>query len=49
VKDRFYEELERVFGKFPFLLFAKYNWNYQIEEDEVGEACGANGGEEEHV
>jgi hypothetical protein len=24
------------------VLFAKYNWDYQVEEDEVGGACGAN-------
>jgi hypothetical protein len=31
------------------LLFAKYNYNYKVEEDEVGEACGRNGREEERV
>jgi hypothetical protein len=31
------------------VLFAKYNWNYQVEEDEVGEACSPNGAEEEGV
>jgi hypothetical protein len=29
--------------------FAKYNWNYQVEEDEVGGTCGTNEGEEERV
>jgi hypothetical protein len=28
---------------------AKYNQNYQFEEDEVGGACGTNGGEEERI
>jgi hypothetical protein len=31
------------------LLFAKYNYNYKVEEDEVGGTCGTNGGEEERV
>jgi hypothetical protein len=31
------------------VLFAKYNEKDQVEEDELGEACGANGGEEERV
>jgi hypothetical protein len=26
------------------LLFAKYNYNYKVEEDEVGGTCGTNGG-----
>jgi hypothetical protein len=26
------------------LYTSKYNQNYQMEEDEVGEACGVNGG-----
>jgi hypothetical protein len=26
-----------------FVLFAKYNQNYQIEEDGMGGACSANG------
>jgi hypothetical protein len=30
-----------------FALF--FNPNYKVEEDEVGGACGTNGGEEEHV
>jgi hypothetical protein len=30
-------------------LFAKYNYNYQVEEDEVGGTCGTNGGKEERV
>jgi hypothetical protein len=24
-------------------LFAKYNWNYQVKEDEMGRACRTNG------
>jgi hypothetical protein len=31
------------------VLFAKYNWNNQVEEDEMGRACSGNGGEEECV
>jgi hypothetical protein len=31
------------------VLFAKYNLNYKVEEDEVGGTCGTNGGEEERV
>jgi hypothetical protein len=31
------------------LLFIKYNYKYQVKEDEVGGACGTNGGKEEHV
>jgi hypothetical protein len=27
------------------VLFAKYNWSFQIEEDEFGGACSANGEE----
>jgi hypothetical protein len=29
-----------------FICLAKYNYKYQVEEDEVGGACGTNGGEE---
>jgi hypothetical protein len=32
-----------------FVLFAKYNKNYQVDEDEMGGACSANGGEEGRV
>jgi hypothetical protein len=32
-----------------FLLFAKYNYNYKVEGDEVGGTCGRNGREEERV
>jgi hypothetical protein len=32
-----------------FVLFAKYNKNNQVEEDEKGGACSTNGGEEERV
>jgi hypothetical protein len=31
------------------VLFAKYNWNYKVEEDEVDGTCGTNEGEEECV
>jgi hypothetical protein len=31
------------------LLFAKYNWTCEVEEDEMGEACSTNGELEEHV
>jgi hypothetical protein len=24
-------------------LFAKYSYNYQVKEDEMGRACGTNG------
>jgi hypothetical protein len=27
----------------------KYNYNYKVEEDEVGGTCSTNGGEKEHV
>jgi hypothetical protein len=30
-------------------LFDKYNYNYQVEDDEVVEACSANGGEEVRI
>jgi hypothetical protein len=30
-------------------LFAKYNWNYQVKEDEMSRACSTNGGEEECI
>jgi hypothetical protein len=26
-----------------------YNYNYQVNEDEVGETCGTNVGQEEYV
>jgi hypothetical protein len=29
------------------VLFAKYSWNNQVEEDEMGGSCSTNGGEEE--
>jgi hypothetical protein len=29
------------------VLFVKYNYNYEVEEDEVGGIGGMNGGEEE--
>jgi hypothetical protein len=32
-----------------FVLFTKYDYNYQVEEEEVGMAHGTNGGEEEFV
>jgi hypothetical protein len=32
-----------------FVPFAKYNYNYQDVENEVGGTCSANGGEEERV
>jgi hypothetical protein len=31
------------------VLFAKYNSNDQVKEDEMGSACRTNGGEEECV
>jgi hypothetical protein len=31
------------------VLFAKYNLNDKVEEDEVGGTCGTNGEEEERV
>jgi hypothetical protein len=31
------------------VLFAEYNWSYQVEEDEVDETCGTNGGEEDRM
>jgi hypothetical protein len=37
------EELHNLYS------IAKYNWNYKVEEDEVGGTCGMNGGEEERV
>jgi hypothetical protein len=36
--------LRRIFG-----LFAKYNYNYQVREDEMGGACSTNGREEECI
>jgi hypothetical protein len=27
-----------------FVLFAKYNYNGQVKEDEVGRVCSTNGG-----
>jgi hypothetical protein len=30
-------------------IFAKYNYNYKVKEDEVGRTRGTNGGEEERV
>jgi hypothetical protein len=27
----------------------KYNYDYQVEENEVARACRANGGEEDHA
>jgi hypothetical protein len=35
--------------KTAFVLFAKYNQNYNVEEDVVGGAYGTNWGEEERV
>jgi hypothetical protein len=32
-----------------FVLFAKYNYNNEVEEDEMGGACSTNGGEKERV
>jgi hypothetical protein len=32
-----------------YILFAKYNENNQVEEDEMGGPCSTNGGEEELV
>jgi hypothetical protein len=31
------------------VLFAKYNCNYQVKEDEIGRACSTNGGAEERI
>jgi hypothetical protein len=31
------------------LLFANYNSNNEVEENEMGGACSTNGGEEERV
>jgi hypothetical protein len=31
------------------VLFDKYNYNYTVEEDEVGGTCDTNGREEERV
>jgi hypothetical protein len=28
-------------------LFAKYNYNYQVKEDEMDRACSTHGGDEE--
>jgi hypothetical protein len=36
-------------GVASFVLVAKYNQNYEVEDDEVGGACNANGGEEDSV
>jgi hypothetical protein len=33
----------------PVALFAKYNQNNQVKEDEVGGACSPNGGKEKCV
>jgi hypothetical protein len=32
-----------------FILFAKYNYNAQVKDDEMGRACATNGGEEEFL
>jgi hypothetical protein len=32
-----------------FVPFAKYNWNFHVEENEVGGACSVNGGGEDRV
>jgi hypothetical protein len=32
-----------------FVLFAKNNQNYQVEEDEMGGACKVNSEEEDHI
>jgi hypothetical protein len=32
-----------------FIICAKHNYNYKIEEDEVGGTCGTNEREEERV
>jgi hypothetical protein len=32
-----------------FVLFAKYNYDYQVEEDEVGGEFSLNGGEKGRV
>jgi hypothetical protein len=31
------------------VLFANYNWNYQVEEDMVDGAFSANGGKEDRA
>jgi hypothetical protein len=31
------------------VLFAKYNYNDQVKEDEMGRACSMNGGQEECI
>jgi hypothetical protein len=36
-------------GATGFVLFANYNYNYQIEDGDVGGVCSANGGEEDRV
>jgi hypothetical protein len=36
-------------GALWFVLFAKYDQNNQVEENEIGGACSTNGGEEEHI
>jgi hypothetical protein len=44
------EEKKTSFRKAVFFsIFAKYNWNYKIETDDVGGTCGTNGGEKERV
>jgi hypothetical protein len=37
------------FGGLLLLVFAKYNQNDQVKENEMGVACSTNGGEEERV
>jgi hypothetical protein len=40
--------LRRIFGpKRGEVLFAKYNWNDQVEEDKMGRACCTHWGEAE--
>jgi hypothetical protein len=36
-------------GAARFVPYAKYNWNWQAEEDDVGGTCGTNGGKVERV
>jgi hypothetical protein len=37
------------FEVMQFVLFAKYNYNNEVEEDEMGVACSTYVGEEECV
>jgi hypothetical protein len=48
-RDEVTGEWRKLRGASWFVLFAKYNQNNQVEEDEIGGLCSTNGGEEESL